>query len=50
MKKSSGAFLIASNNMHIDYVKQAVFLAGRIKKYLDLPTTILTDAVDYLND
>lgn len=50
MNQSSGAFLIASNNDHIDYVKQAVFLAGRIKKYLNLPTTILTDAVDYLND
>jgi len=27
----------------IDYVKQAYFLANRIRKYLDLPTTIVTD-------
>jgi|TARA_B110000858_G_scaffold198434_1_gene264940 hypothetical protein len=48
MKKTKGAFLIARNNAHVDYVKQAVFLAKRIKKYLGLPTTILTDSVDYL--
>ena len=46
--KSRGAFLIARNNAQIDYVKQAVFLAKRIKKYLDIPTTVLTDSVDYL--
>ena len=45
---SKGAFLIARNNGHIDYVKQAVFLARRIKKYLDIPVTIATDSVDYL--
>ena len=46
--KSKGAFLIARNNAQIDYVKQAVFLAKRVKKYLDIPTTVLTDSVDYL--
>ena len=45
---SKGVFLIARNNGHIDYVKQAVFLAKRITKYLDLPVTIATDSVDYL--
>ena len=45
---SKGVFLIARNNSHIDYVKQAVFLARRIKKYLDIPVTIATDSVDYL--
>ena len=45
---SKGAFLIARNNGHIDYVKQAVFLARRIKKYLDVPVTIATDSADYL--
>ena len=48
MNKTKGAFLIARNNAQIDYVKQAVFLAKRIRKYLDIPTTILTDSVDYL--
>ena len=47
---SKGAFLIARNNGHIDYVKQAVFLAKRIKKYLNIPVTVATDSVDYLKD
>ena len=45
---SKGAFLIARNNGHIDYVKQAVFLARRIKKYLDIPVSIATDSIGYL--
>ena len=45
---NKGAFLIARNNGHIDYVKQAVFLAKRIKQYLDIPVTVATDSVDYL--
>lgn len=45
---TKGAFLIARNNNYIDYVKQAVFLAKQIKKYLDIPVTIATDSVDYL--
>jgi hypothetical protein len=47
---NKGAFVIARNNGHIDYVKQAVFLAKRIKKYLDIPVTIATDSVDYLKN
>tara|TARA_R110002153_G_scaffold31248_4_gene95324 strand:- start:791 stop:1642 length:852 start_codon:yes stop_codon:yes gene_type:complete len=47
---SKGAFLIARNNGHIDYVKQAVFLAKRIKKYLNIPVTVATDCADYLKD
>jgi hypothetical protein len=47
---SKGVFLIARNNSHIDYIKQAVFLARRIKKYLNIPVTIATDSVDYLED
>ena len=45
---SKGVFLIARNNKHIDYVKQSIFLARRIKKYLDVPVTIATDSVKYL--
>ena len=47
---NKGAFVIARNNGHIDYVKQAVFLAKRIKKYLDIPVTIATDSADYLKN
>lgn len=45
---NKGAVLIARNNEEIDYVKQAVFLANRIKKYLKIPVTIITDSTDYL--
>jgi len=45
---NKGAFLIARNNGHIDYVKQAVFLARRIKQYLNIPVTIATDSAEYL--
>lgn len=47
---SKGALLIARNNGDIDYVKQAVFLAKRIKSYLDIPTSIITDSVEYLEN
>jgi hypothetical protein len=46
---SQGAVLIARNNKEIDYVKQAAFLAARIEKYLNLPTTLITDNVEYLD-
>lgn len=45
---SKGVFLIAKNNGYIDYVKQAVFLSKRIKKYLNVPVSIATDSPDYL--
>jgi hypothetical protein len=40
---SKGIVLFASNNSVIDYVKQANFLALRISKYLNLPTSLVTD-------
>ena len=45
---SKGVFLIARNNDYIDYVKQAVFLAKRIKHHLGVPVSVATDSVDYL--
>lgn len=39
---SKGVVLFASNNGAINYVKQARFLAKRIRKYMDLPTTLIT--------
>jgi hypothetical protein len=47
---TKGALLIARNNGELDYVKQAVFLAKRIKKYLNIPTSIITDSVDYIKE
>lgn len=43
-----GVLLFASNNGMVNYVKQAYFLALRISKHLNLPTTIVTD-VDIKN-
>jgi hypothetical protein len=40
---SKGVLLFASNNSKINYVKQAYFLAKRISKYMNLPTSIVTD-------
>lgn len=40
---SKGVVLFASNNSMTNYLKQANSLAIRISKYLDLPTTLITD-------
>jgi hypothetical protein len=45
---SKGVVLIARNNKEINYIKQAVFLAKRIKQYLELPTTLITDSLNVL--
>lgn len=41
---TKGVVLIARNNTHVDYVKQAAYSAKRIKEYLNLPVTLITDA------
>jgi len=45
---NKGILLFARNNAQIDYCKQAYFLAKRIREYLDLPTSIVTDSTEYL--
>ena len=50
MNKSAGILLFANNNEKIDYLKQAYFLAKKVKYYLNLPTTVVTDSVKYLKD
>ena len=50
MTVSKGAILIARNNGKLDYVKQAFFLAKRIKHYIGIPVSIITEDIDYLND
>lgn len=44
---SRGVLLFAYNNSDIDYIKQAIFSAKRIKEYLKLPVALVTDSVDY---
>lgn len=47
---TKGVVLFAHNNDDIDYVEMAKFSASRIKKYLDLPVTLITDrATDVTN-
>lgn len=45
---SKGVLVFARNNSKIDYIKQAYFLAKSVKSFLNLPTTIVTDSIDYL--
>jgi hypothetical protein len=45
---TKGVLLIANNNSQIDYVKQSIYLADRIHKYLDVPVSIITNSIDYL--
>jgi hypothetical protein len=45
---SKGVMLFAQNNHTIDYIKQAVFCAKKIKKHLNLPVALATDNPDYL--
>ena len=44
---SKGVLLFAQNNKKINYVKQAVFCANRIKKYMNLPVAIATNDIEY---
>lgn len=46
---TKGVLLIANNNSQIDYVKQSVYLAKRIKEYLDVPISLVTNSIGYLN-
>lgn len=46
---TKGALIFAHNNTGIDYTKLAVYSALRVKKYLDIPVSIVTDNVKWLN-
>ena len=39
---SNGVLCFANNNGKVDYLKQAIFLAERVKQYLDLPISLVT--------
>jgi predicted nucleic acid-binding protein len=45
---TNGIVLFAFNNSNIDYVKQAVYCAKRVKQHLNLPVQLITDAIDYI--
>lgn len=45
---TTGAVIFAHNNTSIDYVKLAVFAAERVKHYLNIPVTLVTDDSKWL--
>ena len=47
---SKGVLLFAQNNHSIDYIKQAVFCAKKIKKHMKVPVALATDNSDYLKN
>ena len=47
---SQGVLLFVYNNESINYLKQAIYLAKRIRKYMDLPTSIVTDVAVKVSD
>ena len=40
---TQGVLLFALNNLEVDYIKQAVFCAKKIKEHLKLPVALVTD-------
>ena len=47
---TNGVVLFAFNNSDIDYIKQAIYCAKRVKTYLGLPVQLITDSADYMED
>lgn len=45
-----GALIFAHNNTSVDYTRLAVFCAKRVKKYLDIPVSLVTDNVNWLEN
>lgn len=45
---TTGAVIFAHNNSEIDYTKLAVFSASRVKQFLNIPITIITDNQEWL--
>jgi len=47
---SNGALIFAHNNSSIDYTRLAVFAAERVKKFLNIPVSIVTDNRKWLDE
>jgi hypothetical protein len=45
---TNGAVIFAQNSANIDYVKMAVFSAKQLKKHLDIPVSLITNSVGWL--
>jgi hypothetical protein len=46
--KTVGAVIFAQNNSSVDYVKLAIFAASKIKTFLNIPVSIITDSSDWM--
>ena len=44
-----GAVIFAQNNNSVDYVKMAAYSAQRVKQYLNIPVSIVTNSRGWLN-
>lgn len=47
---TTGALIFAHNNALVDYTKLSIFAANRIKKYLDIPVSLVTDNIAWLDE
>jgi hypothetical protein len=47
---TKGVLIFAQNNSEIDYVKLAVAAARRVKEYLNVPVSLVTDSPDHLSN
>lgn len=45
---TKGVLIFAQNNPEVDYAKIALFAAMRVKEFLNVPVTLVTDAKDWL--
>lgn len=45
---TTGALIFAHNNVGIDYVKIAIYAASRVKKYLEIPVSLVTDNAEWV--
>ena len=47
---TTGSIIFAQNNSTVDYVKLAIFSAIKIKQYLDIPVSLITDIKSWVED
>lgn len=47
---SNGALIFAQNNQIIDYTKLAVYAGNRVRQFLNVPVSVITDNVKWLEE
>lgn len=45
---TTGALIFAHNNPDVDYIKIANFAAKRVKEFLNIPVSVVTDIPEWL--